>query len=207
MSRFSIAVPLALLFALAAVKSPDLAIGKQDSPQELSEPAPGAFLVAKRALADPRFRGTVILLLEHDDGGSLGVIVNRITGISLAEAVPEWSHLDRRRHFLFFGGPVQMTGLSYLARRGTGAGEARWHLDGIRGGFDATELQWHLEQDFAVEDLRIYFGYAGWGPGQLAAELAREDWYLAEADPDDVFRADPASLWRELIGRLDPPWI
>lgn len=167
----------------------------------------GTFLVAARTMPDPRFRETVILLLEHDENGTLGLVVNRITGVTLGEALPDWADLDDRKHFLFLGGPVQMTALSYLLADSDGHEGSLWALGGVVGGVDADALRELLKQDMPVQRLRVYLGYAGWGPGQLASELDRDDWHLFRADPQLVFDPAPDTLWPQFMQQIDRPWI
>ncbi len=199
---------LLTLFCVAFALPPSALVhGQVADPQPIEHAQPGAFLVAAPSMGDPRFRETVILLLEHDDSGTMGVIVNRITGVTLGQALPDWAELDRRKHFLFLGGPVQVTGLTYLHSARVSGEPTLWSFDGVRGGVDAPALRRLLEQDMPVEGLRVYLGYAGWGPGQLLSELERDDWHLFRADPGIVFDPNPDTLWPLFMTKLNQPWI
>jgi len=204
--RFATTLLILSLFALT-VLSAGAFYGPVTDPEPIDYIEAGTFLVASRGMADPRFRETVILLLEHDDGGTLGLVVNRITGVTLGEALPDWADLDGRRHFLFLGGPVEMTSLSYLHSAGPGGEIDRWVFDGVSGGFEVGTLRRLLEEDIPVERLRVYVGYAGWGPGQLMSEMARDDWHVFRADPEIVFDPAPDRLWPQFIAQLERSWI
>ncbi len=160
-------------------------------------PAKGLFLVADAGMPDPRFRETVILLVEHEAGGTVGLIVNRATGVSLAQALPELDGDGAAKHILFLGGPVGLDRLALLAR-GTPAPTPSEHVvDDIYLSRSREALAALLENR-STRELRVFAGYAGWAPGQLEAELLQGSWFLAPADAERVFARDPAGMWREL---------
>lgn len=177
------------------------------SPQEdrditavpVDKPETGVFLVASRQMPDPRFQHSVILLLNHGKDGTLGLIINRPTGISLSEAVPELKHFDRKRHFLFFGGPVAINTLLFLIRSEKPPAHAISVLDNIYASGDSKTLEQVLRKAKSTNQLRLYFGHAGWAPGQLNAELARGSWHLFQAKPATIFHDQPDILWEKFI--------
>src|SRR5690606_2671610 len=148
----------------------------------------GGLLVATPLLDDPNFRRSVVLILEHDhDGGTLGVVLNRPSEISVTQVLPVWDPLVTGPPVLFEGGPVQTDSALALAavpRLGT--------VD-----LDAPpEILQH-----EIAQMRIFAGYAGWTPGQLESEIAEGAWYVVDAEPGDTFHADPGSLWRHVLRR------
>lgn len=149
------------------------------------EPTPGRLLVATPQLLDPNFHRTVILVLEHNDVGSLGVVLNRPTATDVAEALPGWERAVGEPAVLFEGGPVEPTGVL-----GVGRDE--------HGHIAPAELERGPD---AVGPVRLFQGYAGWSPGQLEMELAEEAWWVLAAQPDDVFGDDPTELWYRVLGR------
>ena len=149
------------------------------------EPVPGQLLVATPQLLDPNFVRTVILILEHNDVGSLGVILNRPTTTALTEALPGWEIAAHVPAVLFAGGPVALGGILGVGTNSSG---------------DVAPADLELGPD-AVGPVRLFQGYAGWSPGQLEAELAEESWWLLDTAPDDVFGDDPAELWYRVLGR------
>ena len=161
----------------------------------------GDLLVAGISITDGVFDGTVVLLLDADESGTLGVVLNRITEIELSGALPAWSRLVSEPQALFDGGPVSQQGAVCLAEPWS-AGE---EPPGWRPVFDRVGL---LNLDTPIEiaegtyrRLRIFAGYAGWDAGQLENELEFEMWHVVPAQSDDVFDPEPESLWRRVLRR------
>jgi len=168
--------------------------------QPLRRPEPGVLLVASETMADPRFNRAVVLLVEHDQSGSWGLIINKPTQVSVSEAAPSLEGPDGDAP-VYFGGPVQIDRLRILYRD-EGAGEAgATGLPGVRWSDSAKELGRRLADDSA--GVRVYAGYAGWAPGQLAFELAHGGWRMIEGRPRDVFGDESERLWRRLSQALD----
>lgn len=161
--------------------------------------AGGMLLVAKPHLTDPNFTHTVLLAVTTPDGAALGVILNRPTPQSLAHILPDHPELSRFTEPLYFGGPVERVGLFALFRDRTAPGEA------LPAGKDV----WLALMPATVErllqappkQLRLYIGYAGWAPGQLANEIDRGDWWVLDVDPDVLFLKDTGNLWPDLMRR------
>jgi putative transcriptional regulator len=161
----------------------------------------GQLLVATPSLDDPNFTRTVILVLQHDDDGALGVVVNRATPVPVGDVLPTWSSLATAPPVLFQGGPVARNSALGLARVLDADGEPiGWRrLDGPLGLVDLdtpTELV-----SGGLGDLRIFAGYAGWGSGQLEDEIDTGSWFVVDALPGDAFVADPTALWRSVLRR------
>jgi putative transcriptional regulator len=163
--------------------------------------ANGVVLVARPELGDPNFRETVVLVTRHPGGGAAGVILNRPTRVPVSQLLPEHEGLRGRTDRLFAGGPVAPRSLVAVFRSGTRAEGALRVLPDVYLTLDGGVLDGLLRRPDAPRELRLYAGYAGWAPGQLEAEIAREDWYLLAPDADTIFRADPLTLWRELLRR------
>jgi putative transcriptional regulator len=158
----------------------------------------GQLLVATPALEDPYFRRAVVLVLEHGADGAIGVVLNQPSQAPLAEALPSWQLAVSDPGVVFVGGPVQRTaalGLGW-APRGMPSGGLRV-LDDCVGTLD-------LDSDpalLALAGARVFAGYAGWGGGQLEAEIDTGSWYVLEALPGDAFTAAPEQLWRVVLRR------
>ena len=166
--------------------------------------ARGRLLVATPELQDPNFRRTVVLMLEHNDDGALGLVLNRPTDTTLATALPGWADHAAAPAVVFVGGPVQPEAAIGLARR-VGRGEP----DGFAPLFDGLGTVDLDREPGAVEPgvdlVRVYVGYAGWGPGQLDGELAAGGWYVVDLVPGDVWSARPGELWRTVLRRQPGP--
>jgi len=165
----------------------------------VQEPAPGVLLVAAAGVPDPRFKHSVILLIEHGRSGSWGLIINKPTEIGMAELYPELADAAPPAR-VYFGGPVEADRLSFLYPGGTddnstGAGP----LPGVRWSDAEDKLKARLEN---AEPLRVYAGYAGWAPGQLELEIARGGWRMIQGRRDNVLSDEPGRLWQRLDGAL-----
>ena len=157
-------------------------------------------LVATPLLGDPNFDRTVVWMLEHGDEGALGVVLNRPSGMPVAEPLPSWSDLAVEPPVLFVGGPVSPSSVIALARvRGELPTDAWEPVLGSVGVLDLSADPAPLAP--AISALRCFAGYAGWGPGQLELELDEGAWFVVDADPFDAFSDEPGELWRSVLGR------
>jgi putative transcriptional regulator len=157
----------------------------------------GQLLVASPGLLDPNFRRTVVLVTEHTEDGAAGLVLNRPTESEVSEIVPALESLVDDGEPIFMGGPVQPNGVLVLGEF-LDPDDAAVPLFGSLG-FPSLD-----EPDDVVPlttRRRIFAGYAGWGSGQLEDELAREDWILEEAQPDDAFTEAQQELWADVLRR------
>lgn len=166
-----------------------------------ASPRAGALLVAEPGLRDPNFAGTVVLLLNHSDDGSLGVVVNRSMDRPVADALPPWSGTTSPPDMLFRGGPVGVTsaiGLAVLP----GDGPEPVGVRRLVGAFAVVDLDAPPEVVRpAVAGLRIFVGHAGWSAGQLDAEIDEGSWFVVDAEPADVLEPDVSVLRRRVLRR------
>lgn len=158
----------------------------------------GQLLVAGPALLDPNFWRTVVLIVEHNEEGALGLVLNRPSETSVAEAVPQLVALLEPEDRLFIGGPVQPSAVIVLAEFEDPTDAALLAFDdvGVLGTGPSPE-----DLTAGVRSGRAFLGHAGWGPGQLDGELERDDWILEPATLQDAFSADPRALWSEVLTR------
>jgi putative transcriptional regulator len=166
----------------------------------------GKLLVATPSLADPNFDRAVVLLLDHDAEGSLGVVLNRPTPVGVGDVLLPWAPLAGVPQVVFQGGPVSLDsalGLAVVpgeARDGEDADPLGWRR--VYGAIGLVDLEAPPELLAAeLGSLRIFAGYSGWGPGQLEKELVEGAWYVIESEPGDVSAPDPGSLWRSVLRR------
>lgn len=171
------------------------------------EPAAGLFLVARRGLDDPHFRRCVIYLLQHGSQGSLGLIVNRPSGLNLDDAISNIKDANTPPRRMFFGGPVEISTVWMLIRDTQESRLVRHIADDVYFSGDRTILDRLLNEKKPDDALHFYLGHAGWLPGQLALEIKQEDWYVIHTDPAVIFSTDPGSIWKRLIEKLDPSGI
>jgi len=158
----------------------------------------GRLLIASATLSDPNFVRSVVLIGVHDNDGAMGLVLNRPSGTEVGEAVPQLEELVAEREPVFVGGPVRATTIVLLAE----------FLDPSLAGLLVVGRIGLPAPDAALGDVaqatarrRVFAGYAGWGQGQLDAEVKQGDWITGDALPDDVFTEAPLELWSQVLTR------
>jgi putative transcriptional regulator len=165
--------------------------------------ARGKFLVANRSLEDPTFFESVVLLVDYDESGALGIVVNRPTDVPLIAALPEVKELRKRKDTVFLGGPVARDRMVLLLRAPAAPPESIQLFEKVYATGSLAALRRSIAHGDAV---RAYAGYAGWGPGQLDAEVARGDWLIGPADGKAIFDDPPAAVWANFLERFAGNW-
>ena len=163
-----------------------------------SMPGRGKLLIASRNIRDPRFRETVVLVIDYGMGGAAGLILNRPLDVRLAELIPDLPMLGKRKDKVFYGGPVEGHKMFLLIRSTKTVEESSKVLAGVQVSTSRTVLERMIAGKQGIP-FRAYVGYAGWASGQLDAEIARGDWRVMKAEARMVFDWDPAKLWSEMI--------
>ncbi|HEX6999544.1 MAG TPA: YqgE/AlgH family protein [Gammaproteobacteria bacterium] len=161
----------------------------------------GSLLVATPALEDANFAESVVLVLRHDQGGTIGLVVNRVTSLAPAEVFPELAEsLGGYDGRLFRGGPVAPTQLLLLVQ-GLGAAVVGGPaiVDNVYVTANPEELPELVALSEGDQGLRLYAGHAEWGAGQLAAEVQAGAWRVIDGSADLVFHPEPGRLWREAL--------
>jgi putative transcriptional regulator len=162
----------------------------------------GRLLVATPPLEDPNFDRTVVYMLEHHEEGALGVVLNRPTDEPLAEPLDRWDDLQASPGSVFDGGPVEPDALIALAFAKESITEPSDELSPVSGQIASADLTTDPALVAAsVNAIRVFRGYAGWGPGQLEGEIDAGAWLVLDAEPGDVFARDPGDLWRGVLRR------
>jgi putative transcriptional regulator len=160
----------------------------------------GKLLVAAPGLLDPNFFRTVVLLVEHNDEGAAGVVLNRPSETGLSDGpLSDWAVLAADPALVFVGGPVQPTAAVCLARAGPDGSPDGWQQ--IIGPLGVIDMGRELSDVRALDRVRVFAGYAGWGPGQLEREIEEGAWYVLDADPNDALSSEPGGLWRFVLRR------
>ena len=167
--------------------------------------APGTFLVATRDLMDPRFARTVVLIVDYDSDGAMGVVINRETELSLSDALPELELPEANDRSIFLGGPVSPGGLVLIVRSAEKPGDSVRVIDEVWVSHSRELLESVVGDEERKLDFRVYAGYSGWAPRQLDAEVARGDWTVMPAAADTVFSDRPTRVWRTLIPHEEDP--
>jgi putative AlgH/UPF0301 family transcriptional regulator len=175
----------------------------------LDDVSPGSLLVAMPALTDPTFSGTVVFVLDHSDTGTLGVVLGRPSQVAIRDVLPGWCDLAVEPGVFHVGGPCEtdtalclaMTGGS--SAPGTGDEGERTGLRRVAGTVHLVDLDADASAVAGhIDGLRVFAGYAGWSPGQLAAEIAEGAWACVPGRAEDVLSsASGPDLWRAVMGR------
>jgi putative transcriptional regulator len=161
---------------------------------------PGALLVATPRLKDPNFDRTVVMLLDHNDEGAIGVVLNRPSQLAVIEALPAWSGHVAEPAVVFVGGPVAPGSAICLAEAPPDLAADGWQpLFGGLGTVDVSRRPDDLAEGIA--GVRVFAGYAGWAPGQLEGEIEAGAWIVAHGGRDDAMSAAPGGLWQDVLRR------
>ncbi len=157
----------------------------------VTSPLTGKLLVATPRLIDPNFYRAVVLIVQHDEEGTLGLVLNRVTTEKAEGYLPAWTDYLTPPGMVHYGGPVEpevAIGLG-LTSSGMYAGVA---------GLGLVDLSQDPDDD--SPRIKVYSGYSGWSAGQLEDELSTGSWFVVPAAPDDPF-AEPETLWRKVLRR------
>lgn len=160
----------------------------------------GRLLVATPPLVDPNFDRTVVFVLEHNQDGALGVVLNRPSEEDdLPGRLGDWLERADEPSCLFSGGPVELDGLIGLGLAPR-PGDQRWSE--IVPGVGTVDLAVEVDEwPVPLQAFRMFRGYAGWGAGQLEGELLANAWITADVRTSDLFHPQPETLWRAVLGR------
>lgn len=163
----------------------------------------GKLLIASPVLVDPNFVRTVVLIAEHSDDGTLGLVLNRPSDSAVTDSVDELHGVVEAGDPVYVGGPVQTDAVMVLAEFSDAGLAAALVLADI--GFLPAEAD--LEEIAAgTLRARVFAGHSGWGPGQLDGELEEGAWILEDALPEDIFAAEAEELWATTLERKGGPY-
>lgn len=170
-----------------------LQINKQPSPQK------GDILLSEPFLADHQFSRVVILLCEHNEEGSFGLIVNKPLEVELSSVL---SDLPEAQIPIHIGGPVDQNQLFYMHQK--------QHVDGcfevcentFLGG-DYNEIKQLISTNTLTnKNMRFYIGYTGWAQGQLQQEIDERSWVVVKQNEAmNLFQEPSEDMWKELIAK------
>ncbi len=187
-------------------------MAQSEDPEDFLAPAAnrvraGTLLLANIELLEPTFRRSVIYVVEHNDGGTLGVVLNRPSEMAVYNVLPQWADLTAKPKSMFIGGPVKRDAALCLGILRVGADpEGVTGLRHVAGRIVMVDLDADPELIAAVvEGVRIFAGYSGWTIGQLEGEIERNDWIVLSALPSDVLVQPRVDLWSRVLRRQPLP--
>jgi putative transcriptional regulator len=185
---------------------PPTTFSLQRSSQSIADLAKGKFLVAAKSLLDANFSETVVLLIDYNEDGAMGVVINRPTDVRLSAVLPELKELEKRTDFVYIGGPVDRSQLLLLVRTQQNLEGSIPVFGDVYASVQRSVLRKMMDTPDTKAQFRAYAGYAGWGPGQLDNEVSRGDWHILPADVETIFEKAPDAIWPELIRRGTVEW-
>jgi len=167
-------------------------------------PAQGMLLIANPDMRGTWFARSVILLVQHDEFGSVGLVINRPTNMPPADVLPDVAGLSQFQGKLFIGGPVEGLGVMMLVRSVEAPSEAEHVFDNVYASGSQDLLRDLVQSGESADRVRLYAGYAGWVPDQLDAEIRRGSWTVVAAAEKYVFSSDPGGVWERLVPPAQP---
>jgi putative transcriptional regulator len=163
-------------------------------------PKSGRILIAEPFMADGYFRRTVVLVVEHNEKGTIGFILNRPLDFQLHETLTDFPGFNSKT---FFGGPVQRDHVFFIHTLGDQIegsfpiGNGLWWL----GDFDQVKRLIRLGE-IGVNEIRFFIGYSGWEPGQIEKEMEEKSWYVSKTDLDFIFSYDADNMWTKALEKM-----
>ncbi len=164
------------------------------------KPGKGKVLISEPFMLDPSFKRSVVLLVEHNDEGTVGFVLNQEMEMMLNELMdPEFPYFEAP---VFVGGPVQQDTLHFLHKLGDKIPGSIEVAKGIYWGGNYEAFTILLQNgEIGKEDIRFFVGYSGWSPGQLHSELKENAWIVASADRIDIFSGNE-DMWKSVVKSL-----
>lgn len=164
------------------------------------KPNTGRILISVPFLQDFYFKKSVVLLAEHSDEGSFGIIVNKPVEVKLSDIASEFAGFNAP---VFLGGPVKTDSLFFLHTRPDLIDEGIPILDGIYwGGNIDTVRQLINEKRIKENEIRFFIGYSGWVADQLNKELEERSWVVSLTNSAQIFKSNPTELWSQTLKKL-----
>ncbi|MBA4032244.1 MAG: hypothetical protein C0478_15345 [Planctomyces sp.] len=168
----------------------------------MAESLRGKLLVATKQLKDPTFYKTVVLIVEDNEHGSMGLVLNRPSSILVNHALSEHFQLPESHELVHVGGPVEPAALFILHNIDELSHEKTTVIPGVWLGNSGEAFEDVLkttDPDDPAVRFRVFCGCAGWSPGQLEGELAHGDWLVAPANRTTVFAEDPYEIYDNML--------
>ncbi|MGC2203528.1 MAG: YqgE/AlgH family protein [Stellaceae bacterium] len=190
--------------AIAALFVALIVIGAAPPDHSDTSSLAGQLLIASPRIGDPRFSHTVVLMVRHDKDGAFGIVINRPVGersiATLLEATGDDDTSVTGNVRVFAGGPVQPE-LGFVIHSAEYRRDETLDIDGRVAVTASRQILRDIGHNKGPQKSLFALGYAGWGPGQLEAELMRRDWFSTPEEPKLVFDDDRADLWDNAMAR------
>ena len=163
----------------------------------------GSLLIANPVLPDPNFSRTVILLCDHDEQGSFGLVINRSTQLKAPDLFLNINILKSYNEKIYLGGPVSQSMVFFLCRSPSAAGKLDEICSGVYLGSNLETLEsLYSSLENPEQDIRFYLGYSGWSDGQLAEEMEQNSWLVQKANEQFIFLDSESLIWPQAVNSL-----
>lgn len=164
------------------------------------QPQVGRLLISEPFLSDPYFKRTVILVVEHNEDGTIGFILNRAVDIRLNEVVDDFPKFEAD---VYFGGPVSQNSLFYLHTLGEKLPDSLQVLPGLYWGGDFDHLRFLVDSgQVKAKQIRFFAGYSGWQKDQLSGELREKSWIVTQSTKDVIMTGTDKELWNSILKNM-----
>jgi putative transcriptional regulator len=169
------------------------------------EPGKGKILISEPFLGDYYFKRSVVLLADHNEEGSFGLILNKPLDIKLGEIVTDFPEFDA---LIYLGGPVESDNIFFIHTLGEQIEGSLEIIDGLFwGGKLEVVKEMMLLKKISPAEIRFYIGYSGWSPKQLEEELARNAWVVSRTNSNEILKTKPKLLWEKSLEKLGGDYL
>lgn len=166
----------------------------------IKEPDKGKILLSEPLLNDPFFKRSVVLLVEHDQEGSLGFVLNKSVSVGINELLNDFPEMDAE---VYWGGPMNKNHLFYLHTKGDLIEGSKEIVPGLFWGGDFEQVKTLIaSNEMTSQDIRFFAGYSGWGKGQLIKELNEKSWIITKASIPSLMLKKDKGLWKLFMTKL-----
>jgi putative transcriptional regulator len=164
------------------------------------KPGRGKILISEPFMFDYYFKRSVVLLAEHNEDGSFGVIINKPMTMAFNEVVKNFPDFDAE---IFLGGPVKTDSLFFIHTLGEEIEDSMPIVEGLFWGGNLEQVKEMILLNLInKKNFRFYIGYSGWMPKQLDMELKRDSWVVSSINSEQVMKSDPDKLWKDSLLKL-----
>lgn len=166
---------------------------------QIIKPKQGIILISEPSLRDFYFRQSIVLLAEHNEEGSFGVIINKPIDAQINDVMKDFPDFDCP---VYLGGPVKTDSIFFLHTI-PDVDKSMPVLDGLYWGGDIETIrEMILKHELTENDIRFFVGYSGWSPNQLDREISEKSWILSNARISEVISRNPENLWRDHLKHM-----
>jgi putative transcriptional regulator len=157
----------------------------------------GSIIISDPFLRDPNFDRSVILICDHDEKGTFGLVLNRPAELNLENVIDDFKGISKE---LLVGGPVQQNTLHYIHKFEDYYEGALEVVNGIYWGGNFEVIKEKINNnELDLDKIKFFMGYSGWDFGQLQEEINEKSWFVADLGDNSIFEADSSNLWKRVM--------